>query len=103
MDAFEPIPGPLSGLAVMDWSLQWIGDCEADDAERFLILLVPIVDFLSCSFELRFGEGGASHFLACLNCLGLRIIADDDSPYFLLRKQHATLVGPRGPVVILQL
>ena len=59
MDTFELVPGAFGGLAIADRSLQWIGDGEADDAERFLVVLVSVVDFLLSSLELCVGEGAA--------------------------------------------
>jgi len=59
MHALEFISGPFCGLAVVDGSLQLIGDSETDDAECFLILFVPLLGLLQelillCSHECDF-------------------------------------------------
>src|SRR5579859_649812 len=97
MYALKFIPGAVCGPAVMDGSLQLIGNGETDDTKCFFVLFVPLIDLLRQLVLLSSSEG---YFLSVgtlyrFDIIGSSVLAINDFPDFLFREEHSTLEGPR--------
>ena len=96
MYALKFIPGAFCGLAIIDGSLQLIGNRETDDTKCFFVLFVPFIDLLQQFVLLRLREGDFVPVrpLYCFDINGFDMLAVDDFPDSLFGEEHSTLEGP---------
>jgi hypothetical protein len=83
--------------------LKAINDCETDDAERFIISLVPFCDGLFDIFLAAAFMTDCSSSMCSSTDFGRGGLAIDHVPDLFLSEKHLALERPRMVIVVLEL